>query len=60
MKGKILKCKSCNLYTLKIKCPKCGKKASSPKPMRYSPEDKWGKYRRIYFGSKNYERNDNC
>jgi rRNA maturation protein Nop10 len=25
----------------------CGKKTSNPKPAKFSPEDKYGKYRRI-------------
>lgn len=41
----ILKCVKCNIYTLKEKC-QCGGKAVSPKPAKYSPEDKYGKYRR--------------
>lgn len=41
----ILKCKKCYSYTLKEKC-KCGSEALSPMPAKYSPEDKYGKYRR--------------
>jgi H/ACA ribonucleoprotein complex subunit 3 len=43
----LLKCNKCNNYTLKEICPKCGEKAISPKPAKYSPEDKYAKYRRI-------------
>jgi H/ACA ribonucleoprotein complex subunit 3 len=28
------------------KCPKCGNPAVNPKPAKYSPEDKYGGYRR--------------
>jgi H/ACA ribonucleoprotein complex subunit 3 len=28
-------------------CPKCGEKTNSTKPAKFSPEDKWGKYRRM-------------
>ncbi|MFH1210884.1 MAG: RNA-protein complex protein Nop10 [archaeon] len=42
----ILRCSKCNAYTLKDKCPKCGEKTLTPKPARFSPEDKWGKWRR--------------
>ena len=31
---------------MSYKCPKCGKKALSPIPAKYSPEDPYGKYRR--------------
>ena len=41
----ILKCELCNSYTLKSTC-KCTGSAKSPKPAKYSPEDKYGKYRR--------------
>jgi len=42
----ILKCKNCEAYTIKSKCLKCGKEAISPIPPKYSPDDKYGKYRR--------------
>ncbi|PIN73065.1 ribosome biogenesis protein [Candidatus Woesearchaeota archaeon CG10_big_fil_rev_8_21_14_0_10_45_16] len=42
----ILKCSSCNSYTLHEKCPQCGSKALEPKPPKFSPEDKYGSYRR--------------
>ena len=42
----ILKCQGCEAYALKGKCPKCGAKAVSPIPAKYSPEDPYGKYRR--------------
>ena len=41
----ILKCQSCNKYTMNATC-KCGSKAVSPGPAKYSPEDKYGSYRR--------------
>jgi len=44
----ILKCIKCNTYTMKIICAKCNAKTISPKPPRFSPEDKYGKYRLIY------------
>ncbi len=42
---KILKCRVCGAYTMKEK--HCNEKTFSPKPGKYSPEDKYGKYRRI-------------
>ena len=39
----ILKC--CGKYTMKEKCS-CGKKPIPVKPMKYSPEDHYGEYRR--------------
>jgi len=43
----ILKCEVCDKYTLKLKCPNCNKKPVSPKPPKFSPEDRWGHYRRL-------------
>ncbi len=42
----ILKCKDCSLYTLKPRCPSCGGETFRPIPPKYSPEDKYGEYRR--------------
>ncbi|ADP77820.1 RNA-binding protein Nop10p [Methanothermus fervidus DSM 2088] len=44
---KMKKCKVCGEYTLKDKCPYCGGEVRIPRPARFSPEDKYGKYRRI-------------
>lgn len=41
----ILKCEKCGSYTMKEQCG-CGEKAVSPKPAKYSPEDKYASYRR--------------
>ncbi len=44
-KNQILKCTGCGKYTMKESCI-CGSKALSPKPPKFSPEDKYGEYRR--------------
>lgn len=44
---KMKKCKKCLVYTLKEVCPRCGEKTSTPHPPKFSPEDKYGKYRRL-------------
>lgn len=41
----ILKCK-CGQYTMENTCPKCGGVADNPRPPKWSPEDKYGEYRR--------------
>jgi len=43
---RILKCKKCNTYTLKDTCEKCNNKTITVAPPKYSPDDKYGKYRR--------------
>ena len=42
----ILKCMGCGIYSLKSKCPNCGKDMLRPIPPKFSPDDKYGKYRR--------------
>jgi len=40
------KCTKCNKYTLKQnKCPYCGGPLVTPHPPKFSPEDKYIKYR---------------
>jgi len=46
MSKHILFCQKCKIYTLKDLCPECNSKTIEPKPPKYSPEDKYGKYRR--------------
>jgi|MudIll2142460700_1097286.scaffolds.fasta_scaffold76841_3 H/ACA ribonucleoprotein complex subunit 3 len=42
----LLRCRDCGRYTLKQKCPSCGAATDRPGPARYSPEDRYGNYRR--------------
>ena len=44
--NKIFKCPSCGSYTLSNECDECGVKTVNPKPPKFSPEDRYGKYRR--------------
>jgi H/ACA ribonucleoprotein complex subunit 3 len=53
MKTRIRKCASCGTYTLKERCPKCDLPTVMPVPARYSPEDRFGKYRRATKGDSN-------
>ena len=41
----ILKCEKCKTYTMKELC-KCSNKAVTVKPAKYSPDEKYGGYRR--------------
>lgn len=46
MKIRMMKCKACGEYTLKSdRCPHCGGQLKNPHPARFSPEDKYSKYR---------------
>jgi H/ACA ribonucleoprotein complex subunit 3 len=42
----ILICPECKKYTLKDVCTACKQKTSQTKPPKYSPEDKYAKFRR--------------
>lgn len=46
MDSNIARCMACGSYSYREKCPKCGAAAASPHPPRFSPEDKYGHYRR--------------
>lgn len=40
-------CPSCEIYTMKEECPRCGERTRTRSPPRYSPQDRYGKYRRM-------------
>lgn len=46
MKTLLLKCQACGSYTLKELCPSCGEATVMALPARYSPQDRYGHYRR--------------
>jgi H/ACA ribonucleoprotein complex subunit 3 len=46
MKWLMRKCSKCKRYTLETgRCPYCGGELFVPHPHRFSPEDKYAKYR---------------
>jgi len=45
MKFLLKKCPKCGVYTLKDTCPKCSAKTHVAHPSRFSPEDKYVRYR---------------
>lgn len=51
----IMFCLQCRQYTLKEKCPRCMSVTHDPKPVKFSPEDRYGKYRRMAKMEKIYE-----
>ena len=42
-----MRMRKCHVYTFKQQCPVCGKDTREPRPARYSPEDRYGIYRRM-------------
>ncbi|MDG6898969.1 MAG: RNA-protein complex protein Nop10 [Nitrososphaerota archaeon] len=45
MRSLMLKCDKCNRYTMCEKCPKCGAQTVTVHPARYSPDDRYARYR---------------
>jgi len=46
MKSMLMRCIVCKRYTMGDRCPSCGASAERRAPARYSPQDRFGKYRR--------------
>ena len=45
MRFQMRKCPDCKKYTLKDDCPQCGNKTVTVHPGKYSPDDKYARYR---------------
>jgi H/ACA ribonucleoprotein complex subunit 3 len=45
LRSVMLKCSGCGRYTLSEKCPRCGGKTVTVHPARYSPDDRYARYR---------------
>ena len=45
MRFQLRKCTKCKKYTLKDACKKCGDKTASVHPAKFSPDDKYLRYR---------------
>lgn len=45
MRFLLRRCTSCNRYTLKARCPACDADTESVHPAKYSPDDKYARYR---------------
>ncbi|MFB2622909.1 MULTISPECIES: RNA-protein complex protein Nop10 [unclassified Methanothermobacter] len=43
---KMRRCRSCMEYTLRDVCPRCGGSTGVVYPPKFSPEDRYGEYRR--------------
>ncbi|MGZ8874929.1 MAG: nucleolar RNA-binding Nop10p family protein, partial [Halobacteriota archaeon] len=42
-----MKLRKCHGYTFQEKCTACGQQTATARPPRFSPEDRYGRYRRI-------------
>ena len=45
MKFQLRKCDKCKTYSLKQKCEKCNQETKSAHPAKFSPDDKYLRYR---------------
>lgn len=45
MKGLLMKCQNCSAYTMKSECPKCNGVTVVAHPAKYSPDDRYARYR---------------
>jgi len=45
MRFQLRKCTKCDTYTLKTSCPKCNQETKSVHPAKFSPDDKYMRYR---------------
>jgi H/ACA ribonucleoprotein complex subunit 3 len=45
LRSMMLKCVACGRYTLSDKCPRCGGQTVTVHPARYSPDDRYARYR---------------
>jgi H/ACA ribonucleoprotein complex subunit 3 len=44
-------CRTCGRYTFADACPEGHGPTRTPHPARYSPHDRWGKYRRALYAA---------
>jgi H/ACA ribonucleoprotein complex subunit 3 len=45
MKNLLFKCESCGRYTMGAECPACGGATRLAAPAKYSPDDRYARYR---------------
>jgi H/ACA ribonucleoprotein complex subunit 3 len=45
LRFQLRKCPQCKKYTLKEDCPQCAVKTVTAHPAKYSPDDKYARYR---------------
>lgn len=50
MSGRLRRCPLDRTYTLQERCPVCGEPTVTAHPPRFSPEDRYGHYRRVMKG----------
>ena len=59
MSSSMRKCPRCGRYSLELKCSKCKADTVTAHPPKYSPDDRYGKYRRMSIADE-YGENGKC
>ncbi len=60
MRSIMMKCPKCLGYTLQQTCPKDGETTRMTIPVRYSPDDRYAKYRRALMEQLQKGRSENA
>jgi H/ACA ribonucleoprotein complex subunit 3 len=47
--ARLRRCRGCSGYSLRERCPLCGQSTGTPHPARFSPQDRWARYRRALY-----------
>ncbi|NLF34081.1 MAG: RNA-protein complex protein Nop10 [Thermoplasmatales archaeon] len=47
MRSHLRRCPACGRYSMEEVCGSCGSATASPAPPKFSPEDRYGPYRRV-------------
>lgn len=58
MTSHIRKCSGCGRYTTADRCPMCNRDTVNAHPAKYSPDDRYGKYRRMAESGKHGKLHD--
>jgi H/ACA ribonucleoprotein complex subunit 3 len=45
MRNLLFRCQKCSRYTMEANCPLCGEATKMAAPAKYSPDDKYARYR---------------
>ncbi|MBO7351543.1 MAG: RNA-protein complex protein Nop10 [Candidatus Methanomethylophilaceae archaeon] len=59
MRSSLRRCRDCGAYSTKEICPDCGARTETALPPRYSPDDRYGEYRRTAI-EQEYGENGKC
>jgi len=53
LRNLMLRCVNCGRYTISDRCPACGNRTETVHPARFSPDDRYARYRSPLAYAKN-------